>query len=342
MIMHKLPWWKWTKRAFLLATSLLIFAAALGAAYEAFASHRDARLTPPGRLIDVGGYRIHLYCEGRGSPTVIVVPGVGVWSLQWRKIQDALAEDTRICTYDREGYGWSDLGPSAPTAEQASNELQVLLENAGEQGPYLLVGESYGGYVTRLFVQSRRANVAGIVLVESAHERQWDEIPAAKALALQGQQQLRVAQWLTRIGFFRFWPMDRGEDLPVEVRRGLIATQARTQSLLAFENELAGAFVSAQQVAETHSLGDLPLVVVSAAHSFDKFFPAAATRETGPMNQTWMRLQDELTKLSTCSLHLVNQTATHAIAREQPEYVIGAIKSALQLIADSTARRIGT
>jgi len=172
--------------------------------------------------------------------------------------------------------------------------------------------------------------VAAVVLVESAHERQWDELPRAKALALQAQQQLRVGIWLSRIGFFRFLPMDRGEDLSPAVRRALIATQARTQTLVAFRNEMGGAFVSAQQAGETHSFGDLPLVVVSAGRSFDKFFPAGE-RETGPMNEKWMRLQDELARLSSNSVHMVGETATHGIAREQPEFVIAGIRKALQL-----------
>jgi pimeloyl-ACP methyl ester carboxylesterase len=253
-----------------------------------------------------------------------------VWSLQWSKIQGALAQDTRTCTYDRGGYGWSDSGVSTPTASQAADELHRLLKRADEQGPYVLVGESYGGYVTRLFVEKYRPDVAAVVLVESAHERQWDELPRAKALALQAQQLLKVGSWLSRIGFFRFLPMDRGEDLSPAVRRALIATQARTQTFVAFRNEMGGAFLSAQHAGETHSFRHLPLVVVSAGRSFDKFFPAGE-KETGPMNEKWMRLQNELAQLSTNSVHMVDQTATHGIAREKPEFVIAAIRKALQL-----------
>ncbi|HWZ75165.1 MAG TPA: alpha/beta hydrolase [Candidatus Sulfotelmatobacter sp.] len=323
--------WKWIKRSFILGTSLVVAVVCFGAVYQAIASHFDSNsFPPPGRRIDVGGYRLHLYCQGRGNPIIVVNPGVGVWSLQWSKIQGALAQDTRICTYDRGGYGWSDSGVSTPTASQAADELHVLLEKAVEHGPYVLVGESYGGYVTRLFVEKYRRDVAAVVLVESAHERQWDELPRAKALALQAQQQLRVGIWLSRIGFFRLLPMDRGEDLSPAVRRAFVATQARTQTFAAFHNEMRGAFASAQQAGETHSFGDLPLVVVSAGRSFDKFFPAGE-KETGPMNEKWMRLQDELTMLSTNSVRMVSETATHGIAREQPEFVIAAIRKALQL-----------
>jgi pimeloyl-ACP methyl ester carboxylesterase len=323
--------WKWIKRSFVLGTLVLVAVVCFGAAYQAIASRFDWNaFPPPGRRIDVGGYRLHLYCQGRGNPTIVVSPGVGVWSLQWSKIQGVLAQDTRICTYDRGGYGWSDPGVSTPTAHQAADELHVLLERAGEHGPYVLVGESYGGYVTRLFVEKYHPDVAAVVLVESAHERQWDEFPRAKALALQAQQQLTVGRWLSRIGFFRFLPMDSGDDLSPAVRRALIATQARTQTFVAFRNEVGGAFVSAQQAGGTHSLGDLPLVVVSASHSFNKFFPADDP-QTEAMNEKWMRLQDELVRLSTNSVQMVNETATHAIAREQPGFVIAAVEKALQL-----------
>jgi pimeloyl-ACP methyl ester carboxylesterase len=323
--------WKWIKRSFVLGTLVLVAVVCFGAAYQAIASRFDWNaFPPPGRRIDVGGYRLHLYCQGRGNPTIVVSPGVGVWSLQWSKIQGVLAQDTRICTYDRGGYGWSDPGVSTPTAHQAADELHVLLERAGEHGPYVLVGESYGGYVTRLFVEKYHPDVAAVVLVESAHERQWDEFPRAKALALQAQQQLTVGRWLSRIGFFRFLPMDSGDDLSPAVRRALIATQARTQTFVAFRNEVGGAFVSAQQAGGTHSLGDLPLVVVSASHSFNKFFPADDP-QTEAMNEKWMRLQDELVRLSTNSVQMVNETATHTIAREQPGFVIAAVEKALQL-----------
>jgi hypothetical protein len=187
----------------------------------------------------------------------------------------------------------------------------------------------------RIFVDKYNRSTAALVLVESAHERQWDEIPEAKALALQAQTQLRVAEWLSRIGVFQFFPMDRGEDLAPDVRVALVASQARTQSLVTFGNELAGAFVSAQQAGGTHSLGALPLIVVSAGHSFDKFFPADERKKAASLNETWMRLQDELARLSTNSVHMVSQAATHGIAREQPQFVVSAIEKVLRLSRDA-------
>lgn len=331
--------WKWTTRTLAGLVSLSILAVAAGAAYQAIASHLDWREAPPGVRIDIGGYRLHLDCRGQGTPTIVISPGVGVWSVQWSKIQQALAEQTRVCTYDRDGYGWSDFGQAAASAATAADELHLLLEKAEEPRPYVIVGESYGGYIARLMVANHREDVAAAALVESAHERQWEEIPEAKVLMLQGRQQVRIARWLSCVGVFRIWPVDRGEDLSREARALLIESQARAQTYVAFGNELAAALTSAQQAGSVRSLGNLPLVVVSARHSFDKFFPPGERQKTGPMNEKWMHLQDELAQLSTNSVHLVSESATHAIAREQPDFVVAAIRSAVQLVAPDRARK---
>src|SRR2546423_1991411 len=68
----------------------------------------------PGRLIDVGGWRLHLNCAGRAShsqPTVILEAGIGDFSVEWSLVQTGVASFARVCSYDRAGGGWSDVGP---------------------------------------------------------------------------------------------------------------------------------------------------------------------------------------------------------------------------------------
>jgi pimeloyl-ACP methyl ester carboxylesterase len=316
-------------RAFLLLDAVMICGVVLGTGYQALRTSRDRRMfPPPGRLIFVKGRRMHIHCIGESSPTVVIVPGSGVWSSQWSVIQRDLAKDVRACTYDRAGLGWSDPSTSPRTAQQAADELHELLLSAGEPSPFLLVGESYGGYVARLFHDKYPNQVAGMVLVESAHERQWEEIPRAKALLQDALPKLRIALWLSRIGFSRWKVADRGQDLPPDVRGPLVAAQAQTQTFQAILAEIAGVFASADQVARTHSLGSLPLVVVSAGHSFNKFVTPAHEPQLDHMNQTWLKLQDELTNLSTNSTHLTHPEATHGIAREHPAFVADAIRRA--------------
>jgi pimeloyl-ACP methyl ester carboxylesterase len=132
-----------------------------------FGSDQIAKYEPPGRLIDVGGRRLHLYCTGRGSPTVILEAGAGSFSIDWSLIQPDIAKTVRVCSYDRAGYGWSDPGPEWDTVDQAAHDLNTLLTKAGERPPYVLVGQSMGGLFARWYQHEYPEQVAGMVLVES-------------------------------------------------------------------------------------------------------------------------------------------------------------------------------
>src|SRR5690606_33387006 len=134
---------------------------------------RDAeRFPPPGDLVDAGGFRLHLDCDGAGSPPVVVEAGLGDYSLGWRDLQPQIAQRTRICTYDRAGTGWSEPDRRAPTSQRVVRNLRVVLENARVEGPYVLVGHSAGGAYVRAFAARHPEDVAGIVLIDSAHENQ--------------------------------------------------------------------------------------------------------------------------------------------------------------------------
>ena len=128
--------------------------------------------SPPGRLVDVGGQMIHLNCTGRGSPTVVFENGAGDFSIVWSLVQPRVAEMTRACSYDRAGYAWSDPGTRPRTYDQIALELHTALEKSGEHGPYVLVGQSYGGLVVRGVARRYPADVAGMVLVDAVHEDQ--------------------------------------------------------------------------------------------------------------------------------------------------------------------------
>ena len=127
---------------------------------------------PPGTLVDLGGHRLHVNCAGRGSPTIVVENGLGDFSFDWILVQSRVSEFARICTYDRAGYAWSDPGPKPRTFSQLNLELRDALAKLGEDGPYVLVGHSYGGPVVRNFALTYPREVAGIVFVDSAFEGQ--------------------------------------------------------------------------------------------------------------------------------------------------------------------------
>ena len=125
---------------------------------------------PPGKLADLGGHRLHVNCTGKGSPTVVVENGLGDFSFDWILVQARVSRFTRICTYDRAGYAWSDPGPKPRTFAQLNLELHDALSKLGEKGPFVLVGHSYGGPVVRNFAATYPKEVAGMVLVDAAHE----------------------------------------------------------------------------------------------------------------------------------------------------------------------------
>lgn len=126
------------------------------------------RPPPPGRLIDLGTHRLHLRCEGDGTPAVVFEAALGASSLSWILVQPAVARVTRACSYDRAGFGWSEPGPPPRTAGRLAAELYALLDRAGVPGPYILVGHSFGGLVARLFAARHADEVAGMILIEPA------------------------------------------------------------------------------------------------------------------------------------------------------------------------------
>ena len=85
---------------------------------------------PPGRLVDIGGRRLHLNCSGRGTPVVILVAGGGAFSIDWALVQPHVAGTTRVCSYDRAGLGWSDPGPAEETVQETVADLHRLLQAA--------------------------------------------------------------------------------------------------------------------------------------------------------------------------------------------------------------------
>lgn len=157
-----------------------------------------------GQRVDVGGYSLHIHCMGEGSPTVVVDAGNADFSLSWQGIQLEVAKFTRICTYDRAGYGWSDPSPKPRTAEVMAEELHTLLSNAGVEPPYVLVGHSLGGYNVRMFADLYPDEVAGMVLVDAGHEDQLNRFPPEYAKLNQQQvSYLSAMGFMSRFGILR-------------------------------------------------------------------------------------------------------------------------------------------
>lgn len=333
-------WLRWIRYVVTAALSLVIALACAGAIYEAIASHRDRALFhAPGRLVDVGGFRLHLYCvgaESEASPTVLLEAGGGSPWLAWYKVQPQVAQFTRVCSYDRAGLGWSDPSPNPPTAKEIATELHTLLADAGISGPYVLVGHSLGGMYVRMFQSRYPSEVVGLVLVDSSHPDQTARFPPeAKKLAAGSGKVLTAMRVLRPFGVVRLLT---SRAAPPEVRREYSALICRPQFIAAVGAESAAVEESDAEVRPLGSLGDLPLAVLS--HDPDKVqMPNGLTE---PVNRAWDQMQTELSRLSTRGTHEVVKGASHNIEIDAPDAVVSAIRRVFdQARASSTPEKGG-
>ena len=157
----------WLKRIIMRLITIIIVLAIAGIIYQTAAIESDQRrYPPPGALVNVGGYKLHIYCMGEGSPIVILdSANMGTVS-NWAWIQPEVAKETRVCAYDRADSGWSDLSPEPNDTKQNAQVLHTLLSNANVPGPYVLVGHSFGGLYVRMYAEMYPEDVAGMVFIE--------------------------------------------------------------------------------------------------------------------------------------------------------------------------------
>jgi len=291
-------------------------AAAFGlasAAYQAAGEARDRRkTTPPGRLVDVGGYRLHIMAVGQGTPAVVVITALGSPGSEWLGAQRAIAQKTEVCLYDRAGLGWSDSPPRRRSAVAMAGELHALLHGAGTMPPYVLVGHSMGGLVARVFIQLYPDEVAGLALIDSSHPGQKSRLPKLEMRNYRGGKLLEAAlAWTRPLGLRRL-----ARDLGLRESASVGWSRHRRAGygeLLAFDaicRDVAGGF------------GDLRLAVVTSSE-LDPNQPTGsrAQRDRSLFYPPWAALQDELATLSTNSTHLVSKHAGHHVHRDDPELV---------------------
>jgi len=307
-----------------------------GSAYQQVSLMQDNQTyPPPGELIDIGGYSLHIHCIGEGEPTLIIDTGAADWSVSWMAIQPDLAQLTRTCIYDRAGLGWSEASPEPRTSQQLVNELHTLLNNANIEPPYILLGHSLGGYNVRIYQEQYPDEVAGIILADSAHPGQWDVLPPeVENLVSQQVGLLNNMSMLTNFGVVRLILPEHAY-LSEDWQDAYSSHMARSRHLLASAGELAGGIgLSAEQAAETGDSGDLPLVVVTAGRSFDAFRAMTDDIPFDEAEATWQELQRDLATLSSNSVHLVSPDAHHTIQLTDPDIVIEAVETMLGMLMD--------
>jgi pimeloyl-ACP methyl ester carboxylesterase len=289
-----------------LVVVLLVLAVA-GAIYQAIATELAERAyPPPGEMVDVGGYSLHIDCVGQGSPTVLLDAGSGLFSAQWVRVQRQVSSTTRVCAYDRAGMGWSEMGPEPRDAMRITGELHTLLGKAGIEGPYVLVGHSFGGMYMQTYAARYPKEVAGVALVDySTDPDQFGQRPQARDSHEPQKQTSAVVSQLVRfgvslparLGIVRLLSKldPASPDLPQKQRA---QTDALTPSTREFATSVLEFLAPTQtlRLGSPGSLGDKPLAVITA--------PKLA--EPG-----WLKHQDELAALSSNSIHRVVKGATH-------------------------------
>lgn len=338
---RKRGWIRWLKLIALGAIGLVVLMAFARTVYEWFASRADARRFPQqGRLVDVGGFRLNLDCTGAappGTPTVVLESGGGVPALGWKFVQPEIAKSTRVCSYDRAGYGWSDP-PADPvrTSSQIAKELHALLQNANVPPPYVLVGHSIGGFNIRVYNGQYPNEVAGAVFVDSSHPDQLQRMtPGLRRLS---DKSLRSFRW--QVVFFRLaihcgamrllQRSSRGQEtLPLDFVEEVEYLQRKDAFIEAAAGELNSFEESAREVRNAGNFGNKPVIVLTAG----KFpvLPGISKEESDQFLQVWIHdLQLQLTRLSTGGKQVVVADSDHMIPFEAPQTIIDAVQEVVQ------------
>jgi pimeloyl-ACP methyl ester carboxylesterase len=269
----------WLRKIAVTFGALVILLALAGASYQLIESRLDARHFPEnGRLIDVGGYSLLLNCTGTGRPTVILESGLGDLSVEWRAVQPEVAKFSRVCSYDRAGYGSSDPGPMPRTSAQIAAELHILLKNAGEVPPYVLVGHSFGGYNVRVFNGRYPDEVAGIVLVDATQEDQYELLPKAwKAISSAQlehyERQARYAWPFINLGIARLMLL-QAHGLN---QYSYLILQAKY--LRARASELEEIQVSAEQTRASGNISEKALLILTATEKSDAILSSGFSKQ---------------------------------------------------------------
>jgi pimeloyl-ACP methyl ester carboxylesterase len=290
---------------------------------------------PAGKLVDLGGRRLHAIVSGTGSPSVVVENGSGAFSIDWALVQPEVAKFTQICTYDRAGSAWSDPGPVVDGVEQTVDDLHLLLQKAGIRPPYVLVGASLGGMFVRAYQRRNPDQVAGLVLVDAVHDegfafagkllpslsaedverlfesfRQKPPPPPELPTAVEDPMD-RLPKGLQAS---RLWA-DRKYQANRDFSRGMVTVDSWRQEMIALRRE---------RLSEAHPLGKLPLTVL------------ARTKATDSRRR---KLQTELAGLSSISRLVWAENSGHEIHLYRPGVVVEAIREMVASIRGKATSR---
>ena len=333
---------KWVKillRSFIVFIVLFLLLLIIGYSYQAKATKTDLNKYPtPGKLYQVDGRNYHLNCMGAGTPVVILEAGLGESSLSWLNIQPELAKTTKVCSYDRAGFGWSEGHNQQMSSVKVANTLHKLLEVADVSAPYVMVGHSRGGIFVRSFYHQFPNTVEGMVLIDSIHENSpLLSLPYVGNYYRFQKVQMQLAKALAPFGVVRLAGLAdaarQNPPLAPEIILAKTAVQNRTDSARAFANEI---FIMQEEglsptTPNPQPLGNLPLIVLSAADSINV---AKEHDDNNQIELTKINFENQkaLANLSTSSEWIQVKNSGHYIMWDQPEIVLTSILKVLNTV----------
>jgi pimeloyl-ACP methyl ester carboxylesterase len=287
----------------------ILILAGTGAIYQVLSMKSDQHnYPPPGKMVDVGGYKLHIYCIGEGSPTVILDAAADMMSADWAWIQPEIAKHTQVCSYDRAGMGWSEPGPQPRDAKQVTSELHTLLTHAVIAAPYVMVGHSAAGLYARLYAADYPNEVIGMVLVDPGHPDMDTRIPALQEQNKSDASLVETMRILSYFGLPRLMGVGKNNarGLPPQQTAEVNAFVSTPQYWATIRALIDSTPATYAEVRATGSLGNMPLVVISANTAW---FTKGALADNA--RKILNSLQDEIAGLSTNSVHRIIDGATH-------------------------------
>jgi pimeloyl-ACP methyl ester carboxylesterase len=283
--------------------------------------------SPPGKLIDIGGRHLHLNCVGTGAPTVMVENGGGSFSIEWTSVQQLVAKENRICTYDRAGYAWSDHGPLDESIEQVMDDLHLLIRKASIQTPVVMVCQSLGCIFTRAYQRRYPDQIVGLIFLDGSHDESITLVLDGKRVPIglisreqlpKAYEEYRHSLPALKPGAASDPPFNRLSPDLQNARHW--AFEKMVQEIGWLPNSIATAeswrdefsALRQQRVSQPHPLGNLPLIVLER------------TKDTNP---TWHAQQQQLAALSTKGKLIEAEESGHMIHLERPDLVAKAIQN---------------